>query len=165
MRVIAKRIDHLERAYRKEERPLLARDYEQQQKNDQEAFEALQKARKESTRLAHQQDMATKARLARMTGDHQVRREAIRAKKKADFERRKEIAQKKINEEKAKRRDAVLKAREEEQQRIEAEQRRKREQEEEARRREEGKSYGPKPNSIQVSLTTLISSAFYRTSC
>jgi translation initiation factor 3 subunit A len=138
LRIIAKRVDHIERAYRKEERPLLARDYEQQQKNDRETFEALQRARKEAARVAHQEDMATKARLSRMLGDYESRREAIFAKKAADFAKRKEVAHKKIEEEKAKRRNAVLKAREEERLRLEAEQQREREKAEAARRKEEG---------------------------
>ena len=45
MRVLSKRLDHVERAYRKEERPLLAKDYELQQANDRVVFEAAQKAR------------------------------------------------------------------------------------------------------------------------
>ena len=139
LRIIAKRVDHVERAYRKEERPLVARDYELQQKNDRETFEAVQRARKEAARVAHQEDMATKARLSRMTTDYKARRETIVAKKAADFAKRKEAAHKKIEEEKTKRRNGVMKAREEERQRIEAEQRRKRELEEEARRKEEGK--------------------------
>ena len=39
LRVIAKRIDHIERAYRQEERPLLAKDYELQQASDRATFE------------------------------------------------------------------------------------------------------------------------------
>ena len=139
LRIIAKRVDHIERAYRKEERPLLARDYEQQQKNDRETFDTLQRARKDATRVAHQEDMTTKARLSRMMSDYEARREVIVSKKAADFAKRKEAAHKKIEEEKTKRRNAVMKAREEERQRVEAEQKRKREQEEEARRKEEGK--------------------------
>jgi translation initiation factor 3 subunit A len=140
LRIIAKRVDHVERAYRKEERPLLDRDYGQQQKNDHETFEALQRARKEAARVTHQEDMATKARLSRMLGDYESRREALVAKKAADFAKRKEAAHKKIEEEKAKRRNAVLKTREEERLRLEAEQRLEREQQEEAQRKEEGKS-------------------------
>ncbi|KAF8233783.1 translation initiation factor eIF3a [Tricholoma matsutake] len=137
LRVVAKRIDHIERAYRKEERPLLGRDYEQQQNNDRETFEALQQARKNAAQVAHQEDMATKARLSRVIPDYEARREIIVAKKMVEFAKRKEVAEKKIEEENAKRKNAVLKAREEERLRAEAEQKRKRELEEEARRKEE----------------------------
>jgi translation initiation factor 3 subunit A len=140
LRVIAKRVDHLERAYRKEERHLLDRDYELQQRNDRETFEGLQRARTEAARIAHQDDMMTKARLSRMMSDYAARREMIVEKKAAEFAKKKEAAHKKIEEEKTKRRNAVAKAREEERLRAEAEQRRKRELEEETQRREEGKS-------------------------
>ncbi|KAI0292946.1 hypothetical protein B0F90DRAFT_1767214 [Multifurca ochricompacta] len=45
LRVTAKRIDHVERAYRQEERPLLAKDYELQQASDRATFEQIQKGR------------------------------------------------------------------------------------------------------------------------
>jgi translation initiation factor 3 subunit A len=138
LRVVSKRIDHIERAYRKEEHPLLAQDYEQQQKADRETFEASQKARKESSKTAHQEDLATKVRLARMMNDFSARKEVLLAKKGEEFAKRKEAARKKIEEEKEKKRKAVVKAWEEEKHRQEEEERRKREVEEEERRLEEG---------------------------
>ncbi|KAF4622265.1 hypothetical protein D9613_009488 [Agrocybe pediades] len=135
LRVTAKRIDHLERAYRKEERPLLAEDYQNQQKTDRETFEAIQKARREAALKQHQEDLATKARLSRMLGDYQARREVVIAKKSEEFAKKKEAARKKIEEEKEKRRKAVMKAREEERIRLEKEEQARMEKEaEEARR-------------------------------
>ena len=46
LRVVAKRIDHLERAYRKDERPLLSIDYERQREEERKAFEVRQEERK-----------------------------------------------------------------------------------------------------------------------
>ncbi|KAF8346435.1 translation initiation factor eIF3a [Amanita rubescens] len=137
LRVVSKRIDHIERAYRKEEHPLLAQDYEQQQKADRETFEASQKARKESSKTTHQEDLATKVRLARMMNDFSARKEVLLAKKGEEFAKRKEAARKKIEEEKEKKRKAVVKAWEEEKHRQEEEERRKREKEEEEQRLEE----------------------------
>lgn len=138
LRVVSKRIDHIERAYRKEEHPLLAQDYERQQKTDREAFEASQKTRKESAKKAHQEDLATKVRLARMMNDFSARKEVLLAKKGEEFAKRKEAARKKIEEEKEKMRKAVVKAWEEEKHREEEEERLKREKEEEEQRLEEG---------------------------
>lgn len=138
MRVIAKRLDHVERAYRKEERPLLAKDYEIQQANDKEIFEATQKARLEDRRNAHQQALETKKRLSRMMDDYNARKELILGKKGEEYAARQAAAQKKIEEEKAKRRAAVLKAREEERLFAEEEERRRREKEEEEVRLEAG---------------------------
>src|SRR5271170_259452 len=85
LRVTAKRIDHIERAYRKEERPLLDKDYEEQQANDRNTFDAIQRARINTSKLAHQLDLETKKRLSRMTGDYLARREVLAAKKREDF--------------------------------------------------------------------------------
>ncbi|KAK2465019.1 hypothetical protein APHAL10511_003095 [Amanita phalloides] len=137
LRVVAKRIDHVERAYRKEEIPLLAHDYERQQEVDREAFEATQKARKESAKQAHQEDLGTKTRLARIMDEYHVRKEALLAKKSEEFAKKKEAARKKIEEEKEKRSKAILKSREEEKRRLEEEDRLRREEEEEERRLEE----------------------------
>ncbi|PBK70465.1 hypothetical protein ARMSODRAFT_955964 [Armillaria solidipes] len=136
LRIILKRVDHLERAYRKEERPLLAQDYEQQQAHDRETFNAIQLARKEAAKVNHQEDLATKKRLSRMMADYSVRRDVMIAKKGEEFARKKDAAHRKIEEEKAKRRKAFLQAKEEERKRAEEAERIKREEEEEERRLE-----------------------------
>ena len=135
MRVLSKRLDHIERAYRKEERPLLAKDYEIQQANDRAVFEASQKARLEAHRQAHVQDVETKKRLTRMLGDYEQLKATIASRRGEEYAKKQELAQKKMEEEKAKRRAAVLKAREEERQAREEEERIRREKEEEERER------------------------------
>lgn len=139
LRVIAKRVDHLERAYRKEEQPLLAEDYEQQQKNDRETFLALQTSRKEEARQTHQEDLAAKARLSRMMPDYLARKEFMISRKGEEYAKKKDAAQRKIAAEKAKRKEAVLQEREEERKRFEEEEKIAREREEEEQRLEEGK--------------------------
>ncbi|KAL0574223.1 eukaryotic translation initiation factor 3 subunit A, partial [Marasmius crinis-equi] len=137
LRVISKRIDHLERAYRKEERPLVAQDYEHQRATDRETFNAVQKLRKENALQAHKEDLETKKRLARVTGDWEKRKEVLIARKGEEFARRRDVAVRKIEEEKARRRKAVQAEREEERRREQEEERIRREQEEEERRLEE----------------------------
>ncbi len=141
MRIASKRLDHIERAYRKDERPLLAKDYEIQQINDKTTHEAAQKSRLESSKLSHQQDLETKKRLMRVTDDYRAYREVLISKRAEEFAKRKELAEKRIEEEKTKRRLAILKEREEERIRLEEEERVAREQEEENRRKEEGSPY------------------------
>ncbi|KAI0739664.1 hypothetical protein C8Q80DRAFT_1112131 [Daedaleopsis nitida] len=131
MRILSKRLDHIERAYRKEERPLLAKDYEVQQANDRKVFEESQKARLEAHRHAHVQDVETKKRLTRMLSDFNQVKDAVSARKGEEFAKKKEAAQKKMEEDKAKRRAAVLEAREEERLLAEEEEQKRREQEEE----------------------------------
>lgn len=137
MRVATKRLDHTERAYRKQERPLLSKDYEIQQANDQAAHEATQISRIENYRIAHQQDLETKARLSRMLPDYNARRQEIVGKRSEEFTKKQQVAQMKIEEEKVKRRAQVLQKREEERLRNEEEERTRREQEEEEERLEE----------------------------
>jgi translation initiation factor 3 subunit A len=138
LRIVAKRVDHIERAYRKEERPLLGQDYEEQQANDRLTFEAVQKARIEGSKISHQRDIETKKRLSRMMDDYKSRRDVIAGKRGDDYARRQAIAARKIEEERAKRRKAVLQEREEERLRIETEERARREKEEEEARLEAG---------------------------
>lgn len=138
LRIVAKRVDHIERAYRKDERPLVALDYERQQRNDRETFNAVQKARKEQAKITHQEDVTTKSRLARMMDDYKARRDVIIAKKGEEFEKRSQAAQRKIEEEKAKRRNAFIKAMEEEKEHAERQERERQEREAEEMRLEEG---------------------------
>lgn len=138
LRVIAKRIDHTERAYRQEERPLLAKDYELQQANDRATFEQIQKGRIDAARLAHKRDLETKKRLSRILPEFETRKAIILEKRSADYERKNAAAQAKIEEEKKKRRAAVLKMREDERLRQEAVERARREAEELERKEQEG---------------------------
>lgn len=154
MRVASKRLDHTERAYRKEERPLLSQDYELQQANDKAAHEAAQKARIENYRLSHEQDVETKKRMLRMMDDYKARRDVLIGKRGEEFAKRKATAERKILEEKTKRREAVLKQREEERLHVEEEDRIRREQEEQERRLEEGLFCSLLPRVLLV-LTTL----------
>ena len=141
LRVIAKRIDHVERAYRQEERPLLAKDYELQQASDRTTFEQVQKGRIDAARLGHKRDLETKKRLARILPEFEARKTIILEKRSAEYERKQTAAQAKIEEEKAKRRTAILKVREEERLRQEVEERARHEEEELKRKQREGALY------------------------
>ena len=140
MRVIGKWLDHVERAYRKEERPLLAKDYESQQENDRSTFEALQKSRVESSKQQHQLNLETKARLSRMLGDFKKTKGEIQERRGQEHAEKQREASDKLREAKAKRTADARKTREEERLRNEAEEQKRREQEEEEERREAGPS-------------------------
>jgi translation initiation factor 3 subunit A len=138
MRVIGKWLDHVERAYRKEERPLLAKDYEVQQENDRLTFEALQQARVESSKQQHQLNLETKSRLSRMSGDFEKTKNEILERRGQEYAERRREASEKLREAKAKRTAAIRNAREEERLREEAEEQQRREREEEEARIEAG---------------------------
>ncbi|KAG7528776.1 hypothetical protein FFLO_05945 [Filobasidium floriforme] len=129
MRIISKRVDHLERAFRKEERPLLEDDYEKQKQADKDAHKAAIKAAQQAALEKHHLDLALKERLSRMLGDYQSAKQIIESARQEEFAQRKAEADKKIAEEKKAYRAQVLKER--------AERRRKEEQERQAREQAE----------------------------
>ncbi|CAG8590568.1 4176_t:CDS:2 [Diversispora eburnea] len=144
LRVTAKRMDHVERAYRKEEIPLLEKDYELQKKADRAYHDAARKLQLETSSLKHTQDLKIKSRLMRILPDYQIYRAEIEQKQFEEFEERRRAAHTKIEEEKEKRRQVYRAKKEEErlQKEIEEAAIRKAEEEErnkleEARRAEE----------------------------
>ena len=145
LRIAAKRIDHVERAYRKEERPLLAQDYADQQAADRVTFEALQKSRIENSLAAHTQALASKKRLGRMQDEYKAHRTRLLAARSEEYERLKASAEKKLEGEKEKRRKAraaEIEAERELREQAEAAERRA----EEERLRAEAGAYPPCPS-------------------
>lgn len=102
LRLVGKRVDHLERAYRKEERDLLDQDYERQKAQDRKSHDdGLSQAREEAI-AKHKGERELKNRLARMMPDYLVARQAVASQHEREFEQAKERAQRLIQEEKAK---------------------------------------------------------------
>lgn len=132
LRLVGKRYDHLERAYRKEERTLLADDYERQKAHDKESHEALIKSSREDAKAKQRYERELKTRLARMLPDYEVARQAVASKQEQEFQESKAQAQKIIAEEKAKFREQLLRKKLAEKKRRE-ESRRKAEEEERLR--------------------------------
>lgn len=140
MRIIAKRVDHLERAFRKAEIPLLVDDYGRQQAEDKAAFEASRQGAIDAAKQAHQDRLDAKRRLLRIVPDSQAYRIELTAARQRDYGLRLQQAEAQIHKEKQKRREAVLVEREREA-REEAERARiRREKEEEEARKEQGMS-------------------------
>ncbi|KIJ67327.1 hypothetical protein HYDPIDRAFT_173905 [Hydnomerulius pinastri MD-312] len=129
LRIASKRIDHIERAYRKDERPLLAQDYADQQASDRTTFEAVQKARVEGARKHHEEAVRAKKRMERMLEDYRGHKENLLSQRSEEFQKRRAAAQSKIEEEKERRRQAYAEEK--------AQERREREEAEEAVRKAE----------------------------
>ncbi|KAH7333951.1 hypothetical protein B0J17DRAFT_771043 [Rhizoctonia solani] len=127
-RIISKRVDHLERALRKAEIPLLEQDYERQQADDKAAHEAANAATVANAEQAHREALETKQRVSRMMNDYNDLRRKIAGQREVELQKKKAEAKEKIEKAKAARREKVLKEREEA--RLEEEARKK---EEEAR--------------------------------
>ena len=73
-----KRIDHLERAIRKEELSLFAADYERQKKEDRQYHNEQAAASHKLAEEQHQRDLAVRTRLLRMVDDSRALREVRR---------------------------------------------------------------------------------------
>ena len=131
LRIVARKVDHLERALRKEERPLLAADYEIQKEQDRKDWEAANTAAKKTALAQQKHDVALKSRLARMIPDYLVARQSIESQREVELRVAKEKAEARIREEKDKLRQKVLARRAAEREQREAEER---EREEEERR-------------------------------
>lgn len=132
LRLVGKRVDHLERAYRKEERELLDSDYERQKTQDRESHDSTLAASREEAIASHKSERDIKNRLARMMPDYVIARQAVASQQEKEFQQAKEKAQRIIAEEKAKFRKEVI-ARRQAEKRAEEEDRLAYEQEEKER--------------------------------
>lgn len=112
-RIISKRVDHLERALRKAELPLLAEDYERQKADDKAAHEAAATATIATAEQTHRESVETKKRLSRMMDDYNAHRREIAGHREEELQKKKAEMKVKIDKAKAARREKVLKDREE----------------------------------------------------
>lgn len=147
VRTTNKRLDHLERAYRKEEIKHLADDYEKQRKEDYAAWEAAKNETIKTAQEKHKEDVALKHRLSRLVGPYEGFRKTITEQRAADFDKRRKGAERELQQKMEQRRTEVRQQREAEKRRAEEEarfaaeeeERRAREEEEAARAAEEKK--------------------------
>lgn len=137
VRTTSKRLDHLERAYRKEEIKHLAGDYEEQRKQDYAAWEAAKNETVRAAQEKHKEDVALKHRLSRLVGPYEGFRKTITEQRHADFEKRRKGAERELQQKMEQRRIDVRQQREAEKRRAEEEARRAAEEEERRAREEE----------------------------
>ena len=116
LRVTTKRIDHLERAFRKEEIKLLPEDYERQRKRDFEEYEKKKSETLKEAQAKHKEDVSLKHRLGRLLPVYEDFTRDVRERRKDEFERRRKQAEKEYNQavEKRKREHRERKQRERE---------------------------------------------------
>lgn len=137
LRIAGKRIDHLERAYRKEEIKHLKDDYEQQQKDDEEAYEKAKQDELKEAERKHKEDVELKHRLSRLVPTYQSFVNEVKQSRRAEFEKRSKIAQKELEQKKAKRVQEIKeRIAKEKREREETEQREREEREREEAERE-----------------------------
>ena len=103
LRIAGKRIDHLERAYRKEEIKHLKDDYERQMREDEEAYEKAKEEELKEAEQKHKESVALKHRLERLVPTYQRFVAEVKQNRRAEFEKRSRVAQKELEQKKAKR--------------------------------------------------------------
>jgi translation initiation factor 3 subunit A len=136
LRLTARRLDHLERAYRLEEVTHLKEDYEEQKAMDYSAWQVLQEETLVEAERKHTEDVELKHRLERLVPKYEEFRKQIHHERRADFERRRRKAQQEFEHKKEQR---IREFREEKtrQRREREEAERKQREEEERQEREE----------------------------
>ena len=153
LRVTAKRLDHLERAYRKEEIKHLPADYNSQRELDLAAYEKTKEETLAEAKAKHASDVELKQRLGRLVPAYENFRQTISEQRQAEFEKRRKNAERELNQKIEQRKREVkerrvreraeaeeaerIRAEEEERERIEAEEKER----EEAEKAEKAKKH------------------------
>ncbi|KAK5627902.1 hypothetical protein RRF57_003617 [Xylaria bambusicola] len=145
LRITGKRIDHLERAFRKEEATKLPEDYAKQRDRDLAAYEQMRKETLREAEAKHKESVELKHRLSRLMPYYEPFRKSLHDRRRDEFEKRQRDAEreleKQINIRKKEYRERKLREKREREEKEralrEAEERAAREKEEQERRREQ----------------------------
>ena len=98
-------MDHLERAFRKEEIPLLQKDYERQQILDKENSEKKYLQDVEESKKKHEHDLKMQAEFARFREDAEVFKKILIGKRQQEYSEKIMEAEKRKQQEKQERRE------------------------------------------------------------
>lgn len=130
LRVTGKRIDHLERAFRKEELRMLSTDYDAQRERDVANWERTKEQTLRNAEAKHKEDVALKHRLSRMVPTYEQFRKELQERRHDQFEKRRKQADRELENAIQKRKRDVREKRARERRDREEAERREREEEE-----------------------------------
>ncbi|KAL2181798.1 uncharacterized protein P884DRAFT_274254 [Thermothelomyces heterothallicus CBS 202.75] len=144
LRLTGKRLDHLERAYRKEEAKKLPEDYAKQRERDLAAYELMKAQTLKEAEIKHKEDLELKHRLSRLMPYYEAFRADLHERRRDMFEKRRRDAEreleKAVNQRRKEYRERKLREKREREEKEralrEAEERAEREREEERKRQE-----------------------------
>lgn len=144
LKAIHRKMDHLERAYRRATIKHQEEDYAAQQKNDKAAYDHVRVVALEAARAKHQGDVETRDRLLTILPDYRIARARLEETRAEALAQRRAHAQAQCNKEKEKyrasmiaERKAQLQAKRDEERRVAEEEERRAQAEEEERQAEE----------------------------
>ena len=140
LRVTGKRIDHLERAFRREEIKLLPKDYEAQRERDLAAHEKHKAETLKEAERKHKEDVALKNRLSRLLPVYEQFTTDLMERRHDEFEKRRKAADREYQNAIEKRKKEVRERRAREQREREEAERRAQEEEERIAREAEEKA-------------------------
>ncbi|KAK4189513.1 putative eukaryotic translation initiation factor 3 [Podospora australis] len=144
LRITGKRLDHLERAYRKEEAKKLPEDYAKQRERDLAAYELIKAQTLKEAEQKHKDDLEIKHRLTRLMPFYENFRSNLHERRRDEFEKRRRDAEreleKQVNARRKEYRERKIREKREREEKEralrEAEERAAKEKEEEERRKE-----------------------------
>jgi translation initiation factor 3 subunit A len=96
LRITGKRIDHLERAFRKEEAKKLPEDYAQQRERDLAAYEKTKAQTLKDAQAKHAENVELKHRLSRLVIPYEKYRESIRDRRREEFDKQRRDAEREL---------------------------------------------------------------------
>lgn len=134
LRITGKRIDHLERAFRKQEAKKLPQDYEAQRQRDLAAYEKTKAQTLEDAEAKHKESVALKHRLARLVTHYESFRDDIAERRHEEFDKRRRDAEKELEKQMSIRRKEFKERKIREKREREEHERKLREEEERAQR-------------------------------
>ena len=140
LRITGKRIDHLERAFRKEEIKQLPKDYEAQHELDVASYEKKKEETLKEAERKHKDDVGLKNRLSRLVPVYERFRKDLQERRHDEFEKRRRQADRELENAIQKRKRDVREAKAREQREREEAERRQREEEERMTREAEEKA-------------------------
>lgn len=137
LRITGKRIDHLERAFRKEEAKKLPEDYAQQRKLDLTAYQLITEQTLKESKQKHKESVELKHRLSRLTPFYDSFRSNLHERRRDEFEKRRRDAERELEKQVAARRKEFREKKLREKREREEQERALREAEERAEREKE----------------------------
>lgn len=140
LRVTGKRIDHLERAFRKEEAKKLPEDYAQQRERDLSAYEKTREQALKDAEAKHTEDLELAHRLQRLVPLYESFKSSVVERRHDEFEKRRRDAEKELEKQISQRRKEHKEMKVRQRREIEEQERILREEEERAAREAEEKA-------------------------
>ncbi|KLP15058.1 Uncharacterized protein LW94_1153 [Fusarium fujikuroi] len=137
LRITGKRLDHLERAFRKEEAKKLHEDYAKQIEQDRKIYETVKAQTLKDAEQKHKESVELKHRLSRLVPQYEEFRDSLHERRRDEFEKRRRDAERELEKQIAQRKKEVRDRRLREKREREEKERELREAEERAARDKE----------------------------